>query len=450
MRPGLLATEAEIQRFHAEAKTAAGLQHPNIVAIHEVGEIDGLHYFSMDFVDGPSLAELVRERALSSIEAAEYVKTLAETVHYAHSRGVIHRDLKPSNVLVDSAGRPRITDFGLAHPLDTDSRATVQGSVVGTPAYMPPEQASGEGTRIGPASDVYSLGAILYELLTGLPPFRGATQLETVRMVLEERPAAPRKLNDEVPRGLDAVCMRCLEKHTAGRYLSAADLAGELDRFLRGKKLPWWSTTPRWQWVAAALALIAPIVSVLRTEPPKPSAVRGPVTVTIERTPAPPPAGNAPKILKAVPKTPHNPPPGPVASINSTPGAGNQRIFTFRYPLSDNAPEIAAAQIVFRENRPSGLRDCAIIIDPASRKISLQWDPERGPQLRVSGDIGSASPLENSVCSVNLADLVIEPIRNIWQIRIPVTFKPGFDGPKTIHSWLSDKAGRITYEITQR
>src|SRR5580692_6469866 len=152
MRPGLLATEAEIRRFYVEAKTAARLQHPNIVAIHEVGEFEGLHYFSMDFVEGPSLDALVRERALSSEEAARYVQVLAEAVQYAHSQGILHRDLKPSNVLVDAAGRPRITDFGLARPLGDDSGSTAAGTVMGTPAYMPPEQADGQHDRLSEAS----------------------------------------------------------------------------------------------------------------------------------------------------------------------------------------------------------------------------------------------------------------------------------------------------------
>src|SRR5580658_4668256 len=209
MRPGLLATPAEIRRFYAEAKTAARLQHPNIVAIHEVGEFEGLHYFSMDFVEGPSLDALVRERPLSSMEAARYVQVLAEAVQYAHAQGILHRDLKPSNVLVDAAGRPRVTDFGLARPLDGDEGSTAAGTVMGTPAYMPPEQAAGQHERLSPASDVYSLGAILYELLTGRPPFRAGSQMETVRMVLEERPAPPRDLNPEIRRELEAICLRC-------------------------------------------------------------------------------------------------------------------------------------------------------------------------------------------------------------------------------------------------
>src|SRR5947209_1143875 len=239
MRPGLLATEDEVRRFLTEAKMAASLQHPNIVAIHEVGQLDGLHYFSMDFVEGPSLAALISpnfssgQRPLESKEAARYVATLAEAVEYAHSRGVLHRDLKPSNVLLDASGRPRITDFGLARPLEGEAGSTVSGTIVGTPAYMPPEQAAGQHERLGPASDVYSLGAILYELLTGVPPFRGASQIEIARQVIDEAPVRPGAVNPRVDRDLEAICLRCLEKDPARRYGTAAALAADLGRVTR-------------------------------------------------------------------------------------------------------------------------------------------------------------------------------------------------------------------------
>jgi serine/threonine protein kinase len=454
MRPGLLATEAEIRRFYAEAKTAAGLQHPNIVAIHEVGEIDGLHYFSMDFVDGPSLAGLVRERALSPIEAAGHVKTLAETVHYAHGRGILHRDLKPSNILVDSAGRPRITDFGLARPLNTDSTATVRGSVIGTPAYMPPEQASGDQARISPASDVYSLGAILYELLTGLPPFRGATQLETVRMVLEQRPAAPRKLNPDVPRALEAICLRCLEKDSTVRYTSAADLSGDLDRFLRGEKLGWWAPLPRWGLVATALVIVSIVVgyNILRTGKPKPRPSLE--TIDIRRVPVQPsaPVTSAPPLRKLMTKTAKSggrAPSQPNQWIASEPGEGGKTIFTFRYPSPDT--KVGAVEIDFRHYGPRGPRDCAISVEPESRRVFLQWDPARGPGLRISGSTGAVSPLENAVCSVDLMDLTIDPhAGGKFQVRVPVAFKYWFDGSQEIRTSLSDQNGHVFYQVNQR
>jgi tRNA A-37 threonylcarbamoyl transferase component Bud32 len=230
---GEWATPGARQRFRAEAEAAANLQHPNIVAIHEVGEHQGQQYFSMDFVVGKNLAELVRGNPLSAERAASYVKTIAEAVHFAHQRGTLHRDLKPQNVLIDADDRPRITDFGLAKRVETDSGLTRTGDVLGTPSYMPPEQASSRPDEVGPHSDVYSLGAILYELLTGHPPFRGATALDTLCQVIQSPPASLRKLNPDVPQDLETICLKCLEKNPARRYPSARALADELGRFLK-------------------------------------------------------------------------------------------------------------------------------------------------------------------------------------------------------------------------
>ncbi|HUY31731.1 MAG TPA: serine/threonine-protein kinase [Pirellulales bacterium] len=179
IRAGDLAGPDEVERFLREAEAAANLQHPNIVAIHEVGEQAGQHYFTMDYVAGRDLGALVKDGPLPPQLAARYLKIIAEAIHFAHQRGTLHRDLKPQNVLIDSADQPRITDFGLAKILKDDSRLTQSGAVMGSPSYMPPEQAAGRQGDIGPASDVYSLGAMLYELLTGRPPFRGATALAT-------------------------------------------------------------------------------------------------------------------------------------------------------------------------------------------------------------------------------------------------------------------------------
>lgn len=227
-----LASEMEIRRFYSEAEAAANLQHPNIVAIHEIGEHEGQHYFSMDFVGGENLAAMTRRGPLPAIRAAELARTIAEAIQFAHQRGILHRDLKPQNVLIDSQGVPRITDFGIAKRVDQDSTLTSEGAVMGTPSYMSPEQAAGRRDLQGPASDVYSLGAILYELLTGQPPFRGKTPIETIQHVIENAPPAPSKLNPKVPVDLETICLKCLEKKTDRRYSSAGILADELGRFL--------------------------------------------------------------------------------------------------------------------------------------------------------------------------------------------------------------------------
>ncbi len=235
---GQLASEAEVARFRTEAEAAAGLQHPNIVAIHEVGQHHGQHYFSMDYVAGPSLGDLARLGPLAPRRAAAYVRTIAEAIHYAHGQGTLHRDLKPSNILLDARDRPRVTDFGLAKLADAGRSLTVTGAVVGTPSYMSPEQAAG-GRRgeVGPASDVYSLGTILYELLVGRPPFDAETTLRIVLQVLEAEPLSPRRLNPSVPRDLETICLKCMAKSPARRYGSAQKLADDLGRYLDGEPI---------------------------------------------------------------------------------------------------------------------------------------------------------------------------------------------------------------------
>jgi outer membrane protein assembly factor BamB len=234
---GKLAGPADIDRFHAEARAAANLQHPSIVAIHEVGEHEGQHYFSMDFVEGTSLAALVRENPLPARRAAAYVEQVASTIEYAHRQGTIHRDLKPSNVLIDSDDRVRVTDFGLAKRIEGDSALTGTGQVLGTPSYMPPEQAAGGRGSVGPPSDVYALGAVLYELLVGRPPFRAETPLDTLLQVLEVEPVSPRLLNPKVPKDLETITLKCLQKSPGDRYASAAALADDLHRFLHDEPI---------------------------------------------------------------------------------------------------------------------------------------------------------------------------------------------------------------------
>jgi eukaryotic-like serine/threonine-protein kinase len=231
---GALANQEAILRFQAEAKAAANLRHPGIVPIYEVGLHEGQHYFSMEYIDGQSLAELQRDKPCSVRQAAEYVRSAAETVHFAHSQGTLHRDIKPSNLLIDQHGRLRITDFGLAKTINDDSDLTNTGQVLGTAAYMPPEQATGKSSLIGPPSDVYALGAVLYELLTGRPPFRGESTIDTLLQVESKEVVSPRLLNATVPRDLETICLKCLEKVPHKRYGTAALLADDLGRHLAG------------------------------------------------------------------------------------------------------------------------------------------------------------------------------------------------------------------------
>jgi predicted Ser/Thr protein kinase len=230
---GPLATADQVRRFRTEASAAGCLQHPNIAAVHDVGLHGNQHYLVMDYVDGPNLGHLVADRPLPARDAARYVKVIAEAVHYAHERGILHRDLKPSNVLIDSEDRPRVVDFGLAKRFTEDSSLTLSSNVLGSPSYMPPEQAGGGRLKVGRYSDVYSLGAVLYYLLTIRPPFQGETVAQTLSMVTNSEPLSPRLLNPAVPRDLETICLKCLEKEPTKRYATAQALAEELDRFAR-------------------------------------------------------------------------------------------------------------------------------------------------------------------------------------------------------------------------
>jgi len=248
---GTLATDEDVKRFRSEAEAAASLQHPGIVAIHEVGLHEGQHYFSMDYVDGVSLAELLREEPLAARKAAEYVREATDAVHYAHQQGTLHRDLKPSNILIDRQGRVRITDFGLAKRISDNSDLTLTGQILGTPSYMPPEQASGKRSLLGAASDVYALGAVLYELLTGRPPFRGESPADTLRQVETLDPVSPRLLSPAVPRDLETICLKCLEKEPHKRYGTAELLADDLERYLDGRPIiarPISQVARGWRW----------------------------------------------------------------------------------------------------------------------------------------------------------------------------------------------------------
>jgi serine/threonine-protein kinase len=227
----------QLGRFRAEAEAVAGLQHPNIIQIYEVGQHRGLPYFSLEFVDGGSLAEKVHRQAQPPRNAAHMIETLARAMDYAHQRGIIHRDLKPANVLLTANGIPKITDFGLAKKLEGDSSQTKSGTLLGTPSYMAPEQARGEIHNIGPLADVYALGAMLYELLTGRPPFQAATPMDTLMRVTQQEVVPPSRMQPNIPRDLETICLKCLEKESNKRYATADRLAEDLRRFLSAEPI---------------------------------------------------------------------------------------------------------------------------------------------------------------------------------------------------------------------
>ena len=282
----------QLARFRVEAEAVAHLQHPHIVQIHEVGEVDGHSFFSMEYVEGGTLAHRLATGPLPFGTAAELVEVLARAIHHAHARGIVHRDLKPANILLGKAEGsrindeskakatpgsdssliihhssflPKVSDFGLAKRLGVETDHTATGEVIGTPAYMAPEQAQGSTNAIGPACDIYALGAILYEALTGRPPFRAGSVLETLRQVIADEPAAPRRVRSGVPRDLEAICLKCLEKNPTRRYATAEALAADLRRFLTGapvaarrsslpgRALKWVRRRPVW---AAAVLLV--------------------------------------------------------------------------------------------------------------------------------------------------------------------------------------------------
>jgi eukaryotic-like serine/threonine-protein kinase len=275
---GQLANDDDVKRFRAEAEAAAKLQHEGIVPVFEVGKYEGHHYFTMAFVEGASLAHRLTEGMLPPKQAAELTRKVAKAVSYAHTEGVIHRDLKPANILLDRNGEPRLTDFGLAKKVQGDVGTpglTATGQILGTPSYMPPEQASGKKGSVGTLADVYSLGAILYCLLTGRPPFQADNPFDTLMQVVEQEPAPPRELNAKMPRDLETICLTCLQKEPHKRYATASALVEDLDRFLSGQAIAarptrTWERIVKWarrRPAAAALVIvlmfawIAPVVT---------------------------------------------------------------------------------------------------------------------------------------------------------------------------------------------
>jgi len=266
---GQWASKAHLKRFRLEAEAAARLEHPCIVPIHEVGERNGSCYFSMKFVEGGQLDEVVRRKSMSVRQAAELIAKIARTVHYAHEHGILHRDIKPGNILLDAKGEPHLTDFGLARLVESESSVTQTLDVLGTPSYMAPEQAVGNNAAISSVTDVYGLGAVLYQLLTGQPPFAGGTTYETIKLLLDTEPRQPRQLNPKIDRDLSTMCLKCLEKDPKRRYPSALALAEDLERwlkhepiqarrtglFVRGRK--WVQRNPTSALLAASLIALA-------------------------------------------------------------------------------------------------------------------------------------------------------------------------------------------------
>ena len=230
---GQWATEAHLKRFRREAEAAASLDHSGIVPIYEVGERDGSCYFSMKLVEGGQLDAVVKREPMPIRQAVELIAKVARTVHYAHEHGILHRDIKPGNILLDQKGEPHLTDFGLARLIETESTVTRTLEVLGTPSYMAPEQAVGNNEGVSSATDVYGLGAVLYQLLTGHPPFAGGTTYETIKLLLDTEPRQPRLLNPKIDRDLSTICLKCLEKDSKRRYSSALALAEDLERWLK-------------------------------------------------------------------------------------------------------------------------------------------------------------------------------------------------------------------------
>ena len=237
LRAGVLAGDDELRRFQNEAEAVALLDHPGIVPIYEIGEDDGQRYFSMKLVRGGSLAERLATYKDDPKAAASLLAEVAEAVHHAHMRGILHRDLKPANILIDAEGHGQITDFGLAKRVEADAEMTASGAILGTPAYMAPEQATGRRGAITTATDVYGLGSVLYALLTGQAPFAGDSVVDTLTMVKEQPPEPPRKLNARVPRDLEVICLKCLEKDPRRRYVSAQAVADDLRAWLENRPI---------------------------------------------------------------------------------------------------------------------------------------------------------------------------------------------------------------------
>jgi serine/threonine protein kinase len=262
-------TPDRVRRFLREAEAAGKLKHPNIVGIHEVSAFEDRHFFSMDYIDGVPLSVLIQSKQHVDLEDfLNIIVELSRAIHYAHERGVVHRDLKPANILIDMEGHPQITDFGLAKMLDTQSRLTKSDTIIGTPFYMAPEQTRGENDKIGPQTDVWGLGMILYEMLTRRLPFVGRSSIELYHKINHEEPIPPRRINPQVPREIEYVTLKAMAKEPEDRYLTAKFLADDVERYLDGEELVirehsihWrrfrrWYRNNRWLLLIATLAVL--------------------------------------------------------------------------------------------------------------------------------------------------------------------------------------------------
>jgi serine/threonine-protein kinase len=287
---GNWATKAHLKRFRLEAEAAARLEHPGIVPIHDVGERDGSCYFSMKFVEGGQLDEVAKREPIPIRRAVELIAKVARTVHYAHEHGILHRDIKPGNILLDAKGEPHLTDFGLARLVESESSVTQTLDVLGTPSYMAPEQAVGNNAAVSSVTDVYGLGAVLYQLLTAHPPFAGGTTYETIKLLEDTEPRSPRLWNPKIDRDLSTICLKCLEKDPKRRYASALALVEDLERWLkhepirarhtgvfaRGRK--WVRRNPTTAVLIASLVALAAAVGVIVW---KSDLVRHPIPASI-------------------------------------------------------------------------------------------------------------------------------------------------------------------------
>ena len=266
IRAGQFASQEEVHRFYSEARTAANLEHANIVAVYDVGKIGNQNFMVMEFVDGPTLAQKVRARKLPFAETATIVASIANGLTAAHKKGVVHRDIKPQNILLADKNQPKIADFGVAKIIQNENDQTRDGQVMGTPNYMPPEQALGKKNLVDQRSDIYSLGATLYFLLANRPPFRGETPVETMRQVINQQPLRPTIFDKQIPRDLETICLKALQKSPEQRYQTAAQFAEDLDRWLAGTPIRArriWLTTRTYRWCKRNPRLVRVTAAVL-------------------------------------------------------------------------------------------------------------------------------------------------------------------------------------------